>query len=468
MVDDGAISPERLMGPPFPSVPQKSQRHYVLDGHQRLACLYGALYGDENDTRFGVAFDLRTEEFDFENQMPEDGAWIRLTDLFAPKSFMRRQKTISSLPDGDALIDKSIILHSAFQEYMIPLVTIADRDVSEVVQIFERINSTGTKLDAVDFLRALTWSQGFDLNSHVNELARLAMREGFQFGAERLARLFAVVMDKDPTAEDMMSLRNYSAVELGVGIDKTKKVLEKACAFFRDEANVHSADLVPYDAQLLVVGRLFATTGLNPNQVARRQVARWLLASSLNEEFQGKADHRVARIVRSVNVDQNGGSSLLSSDLNVTADALLERRLLRGGALSGGISLLFARQQPRSLITGNEIQTDLYLTPEQFAALVPLEGLARALRRAPQSPKVLANLVLCGDAAEARQLQRNGLEGALSSLEKRLGKNNTQRILSSQLLSVEALDLLKKRKTGAFLRHRAQDMLSAAVDAVAA
>ncbi|MEZ5396477.1 MAG: hypothetical protein R2724_27270 [Bryobacterales bacterium] len=54
--------------------------------------------------------------------------------------------------------------------------------------MFERINSTGTQLNAVDFIRAVTWSRDFDLNVEINELAGELEAEGFEVPVETLVK----------------------------------------------------------------------------------------------------------------------------------------------------------------------------------------------------------------------------------------------------------------------------------------
>ena len=79
---------------------------------------------------------------------------------------------------------------------MVPTVTIFERDVEEVVEIFERINSTGTRLDTVDFLRAVTWSEAFDLNDALSVILDSAEDEGFIIPDETAIKIFAMALIK--------------------------------------------------------------------------------------------------------------------------------------------------------------------------------------------------------------------------------------------------------------------------------
>lgn len=468
--DEESIDPGHLMRDPFPVVEPKSTHNYVLDGQQRLAALFGCLYGPEDrDERFKVAFDLRNATFDY---APSTGGsdWILLSDIFSPKEFLARQQQISRLPQGDELLDNAIKLHSAFQEYMIPLVTIEDRDVGEVVQIFERINSTGTKLDAVDFMRAVTWSQGFDLNKEISKIAHAGTTVGFEFGTEALVRLLAVTMRYKPTSQAMLAMRGQSAVHLRRGVKQTMEAIQDVAQFLAKELGIHSADYVPYEAQLLVVGKLVILDAKRVTRRHRQLVAQWLIASSLNEEFQGKADHRVARIVESVEDLVQGRPHLLTAEVDVAPSALIERRLLRGKALSDATVVVIARNNPRSLVDGEPIDVDSLMRssqPEVFAPLISKEEMRNIRRKEPVFTKVLANVVVCHSAREALDVEAMGWEATIGALQKKVGKRRAVEVLRSQLISAEAWSALEEGDGSEFLKARATAIVEFAKTLVA-
>ncbi|MEF2554359.1 DUF262 domain-containing protein [Aurantimonas sp. A2-1-M11] len=140
--------------------------NYVLDGMQRLSSLYGVFhYGERSDPRLNVHFDLDSGRFMHQSMLPPDSeASIPIRALMNPRELLDFQKTFLGETHVDRWMDGVIDLQARFQEYMVPIVTITREDVNSVVEIFDRINNTGTKLDTVDFMRAVTWSNDFDLN----------------------------------------------------------------------------------------------------------------------------------------------------------------------------------------------------------------------------------------------------------------------------------------------------------------
>ena len=110
-----------------------------------------------DDDRFDIYFDLQTETFLHARDASSAEHAIPLQSIFHPRAFLEQQKSLASLRGSDALLERAISLLSVFQEYMLPVVSISG-NATEVVSIFERINSTGVRLGVVDFMRALTWS----------------------------------------------------------------------------------------------------------------------------------------------------------------------------------------------------------------------------------------------------------------------------------------------------------------------
>ena len=54
------------------------------------------------------------------------------------------------------------------------------------VEIFERINNTGTKLSTLDLMIAWTWSEDFHLQAAINELLQSLEEKGFGDLTERI------------------------------------------------------------------------------------------------------------------------------------------------------------------------------------------------------------------------------------------------------------------------------------------
>jgi hypothetical protein len=124
-VEDRTLKIEQNNLSTFPSAPERYPILFILDGMQRLTTLYGVFHYREGMLQeLNVAFDLRNEGFRQFNRRELTEAYISLSAVFSPKQLLEAQRSLGELEDGDVLIERSIQLHAAFQEYLIPTVTI--------------------------------------------------------------------------------------------------------------------------------------------------------------------------------------------------------------------------------------------------------------------------------------------------------------------------------------------------------
>jgi hypothetical protein len=194
----------------FPITRDQYPASFVLDGVQRLTSLNGVFNRDEvaDDDRFDILFDLESESFLHVRDAKRAGRTLPLHSIFHPRAFLEQQRSLASLKDSDPLLEKAVNLLSVFQEYMVPVVTISERNASEVVNIFERINSTGVRLGVVDFIRALTWSDEFDLTAELDGLQSELEESGFRFEDETLLKALGIAAGLPPLPDILLHLRD--------------------------------------------------------------------------------------------------------------------------------------------------------------------------------------------------------------------------------------------------------------------
>jgi len=160
---------------------------------------------------------------------------------------------------------------------------------AEVCPMFERINSTGTKLTIYDLMVAATFETDFDLNDEVEALQESFEEEGFHLEGESIIRALAATRDTVVSRSSLLALRNVGSSELKTSLKTARLSIEKAIDFLQTEVGVVSSDFLPYDAQLLVLGKLFKSTkSFSAEQ--RKLVRSWFWGSSFTERYRGASD----------------------------------------------------------------------------------------------------------------------------------------------------------------------------------
>ncbi|HWO18555.1 MAG TPA: DUF262 domain-containing protein [Kofleriaceae bacterium] len=457
-VDGPILRVEEQSKSVFPQNDDSYPAYFVLDGLQRLSTLYAVFHFDpkHHDKMFRVSFDLEQRTFATTDPSRAAEHSIALSDLFSPREFLKRQQALASTQEGEALIDRAVELYSTFQEYLLPIVTIAGRDISDVVGVFERVNSTGTKLSAVDFMRAVTWSEHFDLNSQITEIRRDSEARGFSIPGETLVKVLAISMGKLPTPESMLELRESTSRDLLRGVKKAKDILARVAAYLSSYLHIKSYAFVPYEGQFLMLSRFFSDSG-SPSDAQLRTLTRWFWSTSFSEELQGRSDNQIANNVIEMGEFRSGAKTRLRFSLKLTSETLLKRKFRRGNALSSAFASMLAHVQCRSLFTGDEIDLNEYMTDDagkNYTALVNSD-------RGEYLSKVVANTFVCADADLASARQLSGMS-IVRRLLKRHTKADAEEILESQLLPDEVVQALLRGNGKQALTLRAEHIVKIA------
>ena len=441
----------------FPNVRERYPTNYILDGMQRLSTLYGVFHfgTSTNDARFDVLYNLREQGFAHRDDVDlfSDGS-IPLSALFTPRQLLEHQARLSSLKDGDLLIERLLQLQAAFQEYMVPVVVIKSNDVHRIVGIFEKINSTGTRLDPVDFMRAITWAEDFDLN-HYLDIATAALSEKrIELSAETIIKCVGLVLGIPPTTDGLLQLRNEEPKRLMDSFARTIQCGERVSHFLSQAFQIWSSTFVPYEGQLLL---LFKTIGMmEAKEKDWSQIARWYWATGFNESLRGKPDHYVVRALENWQALIRGEIRGLEPRLKLTEIELFERRLVSGGALSATFAAMYAVSGARSLVDGSMIDPATYMVGSDInffeAVFSRAELMSGGLSNAI-SARVFGNVVLV-DRTMLKQHGSNDIRRwILAAADK-----GEWGMLASQFIDADAVQGLKEGDPRTFIARRVRLM----------
>jgi len=434
---------------------------YILDGVQRLSSLFGVFNWLAGDTpsQFNIVFDLRNEEFLHFQAKHLPDAYIRLSALFAPKSFFETQRQWESLPDSDTLIERTISLHTKFQECSIPVITIRGGELSSAIEIFERINTGGTHLTFSDLLATLiaTGDQKFD---GLTETADRLSDNGFHVSPELFTKMLAINLGKSPTPHDILSLREVDSRLLGAARESCATAVTNVKSFLKEELNIHSFEVVPYEEQILILVKLFSIS-LNPTTETRFLAKRWFWRSGFNESFSNQKQKNIPDLISASDNLMVGLMNQFEDGLELSTKQFRERRLSKARAFSLTTRAMIAAKQPRSLITGEIIDPETFMRDaslENFEGLFPRHELELDMGKHLGSSKLIANSVVVSEF-ERKQFLSTTPQELINSLRARFGEQEADGILNSQFVSKQVADPILARKPTEFLDTRAFELV---------
>jgi len=176
----------------------------LLDGQQRMTSLYGVVRGappkffDGNASAFtGLRFHLETETFAFYQPMKMQGdpQWVDVTELMQ-KGNVGLGEFVARLSQDTALVAKlgayvgrlSRLLGIVDIELHIEEVTGADKSLDVVVDIFNQVNSGGTKLSKGDLALAKICAEWPDARDEMKQSLKGWAANGYHFNLDWLLR----------------------------------------------------------------------------------------------------------------------------------------------------------------------------------------------------------------------------------------------------------------------------------------
>jgi hypothetical protein len=376
----------------LPATEDLTPTNYVLDGQQRLTVIYSCFGAPETEEGFAVAYDLKEEEFlELPSGRPAHIFPLRLA--FNTTKLLNFRTGLLSLPDYQERLDTLI---GALSNYKIPIVVLKDLTVEEVCPIFERINSSGTKLSTFDLMVAATWTQSFDLSKEVEQISLALDPKGFgDIERETVLKCLAAVRFGAVRERDVLALRNVDRLEMPELVETTRAALLRTVDLLSTEFKVYSWDFLPYEALALVLCNIFARAKhFSPQQTNR--VRQWFWRSAFSERY------RV------------GGESFVSNDLALTSDFIiggegeaksfgspptqaewLKVMFRSRNSRSRAYVLALAARGPRNITNGSLIDTADALSSfnqKQFHHIFPKAFLIKGGRRAQSD--LIANICM--------------------------------------------------------------------------
>lgn len=179
----------------------------ILDGQQRITSLYGIVRGKppqffegNTDTFTGLYFNLDEEVFEFYAplKMNNNPVWIDVTELMeiGMGEFIQRIINIPGLQANlNAYINRlNSIYNIRDVDLHIEEVTGEDKTIDIVVDIFNEVNSGGTKLSKGDLALAKICAEWTDARSEMKNLLKKWKQAGFYFKLEWLLRCVNTIL----------------------------------------------------------------------------------------------------------------------------------------------------------------------------------------------------------------------------------------------------------------------------------
>jgi hypothetical protein len=436
--------------------------NYLLDGQQRLSTVCGVLYWnpDNKNSVWNVAFDLKKKEF-FHTDTLDDLPLhqIPMRRLPDPSAYW---SALATLTDQD-LKDSAKLLFDRFTDYIVPLVTLGDMSLHDVAPIFERINSTGTRLTIFDLMRAATWSTTFDLGKSVEDLRAAIEPKRFAGLDEKVyLRALSASAGGSFNVESIDELRSKDSETLVSAVATTEASSKLACDFLTTQVGVPRYEALPYANQFAVLCEIFRLVP-SPSAVQVSDIRHWFWRTTLSGYFGGWNTGQMTGDSDTIRAWATDGKTALDIGTVTTNARLWRTKTFRANSATAKmLALMLAAARPEDLISGQAIDIDKSLAwsnDKEFHHFFPQAYLKASGKG---SPHLVSNIILLTSVSNIA-IRDKAPSAYLQEIIDRDGREALVSRLESNLVSEEALDAALADDYEGFLAARSATLQARAL-----
>lgn len=295
----------------------------VLDGQQRMQSLYIGLKGSYNNRQlyFNVvsgdlkAPDDRKYEFKFFENTP-GFPWVKFSTLVFPdkkkKEFKQEIETLAGRKftnsEEDRIDDNVELIRQVFctdDNILYQEVDSIDRPSAysedDIVEIFIRANSGGTRLDKSDLLFSLLVSSWDDANENMTTLLDELNKEGYGFRRDFILKACLALYDKGASYEVSKFRDGDTKQKIENNWTKIAEAIKDVKDFVKGKTFIQSDRVLT--SYLALIPLIYFRYHYKPQWQSAKGVNEYLVRTMLSGAFSGNPDSLIDKIVKKIKED---------------------------------------------------------------------------------------------------------------------------------------------------------------------
>ncbi|MFG1952704.1 DUF262 domain-containing protein [Micromonospora sp. NPDC048830] len=314
--DEHVRSLDHIGGMAIPPPPSGQSISYLLDGHQRVSTLFGvlrrgvrpAIADDEREWIWRIYRDLRNDPLGTDRYRHQRGDGRSVPSHLLPLSvvmrtmdflghFRRVELKAKDPRRVDMLVREADAVAQRIKNYKLTLVRLQGASIDQAVNVYARLNRTGTRMEPDQMVSALTYKpERPPLSDRIDEIVTSIAETGFG-ELPRIAvfrAMLAVAGEPDILSPRWEVVAHDMQNKLHDALPDTERAVGLAVRFLEEEIPMPLARLLPYSHQLVLLAKFFR----HCPKPTREQVAtlrRWFWVTSWTSAFAGATSTMLRR-----------------------------------------------------------------------------------------------------------------------------------------------------------------------------
>lgn len=288
----------------------------ILDGQQRMTSLYGVIRGvppkffDGNANSFtGLYFNVEDETFEFymAAKMKNNPAWISVTDLMKTgASNYMQQRMIEDPQNATFWISHMAVLNRLDgiknMDIHIQTVSGADKTIDVVVEIFNNVNSGGTKLSKGDLALAKICGEWPEARDEMKRILTKYHVAGYDFTMDWLLRCLTVYLTGQPYFN---ALGQIPITEIKAALPKTDLIIGTCLDHIGSRLGLdHARVLGGVFAIVTMIGYLRYSNWKLASSAEWDKLLYWYVHAFLWGRYAGSTESALAQDLNAINNGQ--------------------------------------------------------------------------------------------------------------------------------------------------------------------
>jgi hypothetical protein len=281
----------------------------LLDGQQRVTSLYGIIRGkkpmfsDGDEKAFRcLYFNVEEESFEFHSsKMNNDPLWISVTKLMHPEASMfefadrfdKEKRTTYG-----ARIERIIKIKD--RQFFVETVTSAEKTLDDVVDIFNRVNSGGTKLTDGDLALAKISAKYPDAREEMQTRLTKWQQYGYWFSMDWLLRCINAIVTGQ---SKFQFIADVSAEDFRDGLIRAEKRIDSILTLIRSRLGLVDSSVLRSHNSFPAMIRFLEKEQKWPTGLTQNKLLYWYIVTLMWGYFSTSVEGRVRQSL--VAVDDN-------------------------------------------------------------------------------------------------------------------------------------------------------------------